>query len=255
MTSMENRIGKPNKEMIIDARKVIRNRTRPTSTPESLIRTPAQCNLFSSGMVHCLVVRDTLLPSTNPSYSFMFQDTEGDGQRITVMMARKQGHAIRIWDTRKLPGDNFSSIKQLNKKSGNYLGKLKKIDKPDLSAFSVFDSKEDKEQIAAIVFDTHHMFQQWKEGTPPRKIKIAIPHVNDEGCAERLPPYLKNKMVESIQRKVTTGIQTLISKDPSFEREQYRLNFNGRVTMASVKNLQIVDANNVICAQFGKVGT
>mmetsp|Transcript_3405 Transcript_3405/g.5236 ORF Transcript_3405/g.5236 Transcript_3405/m.5236 type:complete len:90 (+) Transcript_3405:356-625(+) len=88
------------------------------------------------------------------------------------MMAQKQGNTMRIWDTRKLPGDSLNSIKQLNKKSGNYLGKLKKIDEKDLYAFSVFDFKEDKEQIAAIVFDSSSLFQQWKDGTPLRKIKI-----------------------------------------------------------------------------------
>jgi len=187
----------------------------------------------------------------------MFQDTEGTSERIAVMMAQKQGNAIRIWDTRKLPRDNLNniSIKHVNKKSGNYLGKVKKSEKKELSAFSLFDSKEDKAQIAAVVFDTFHMLQQWKEGIPPRKIKMAIPHVDDKGSSEMLPPYLKNKMVESLQRKVTTGIHTFSSKEPNFERGQYRLNFSGRVTLASVKNLQITNADGEICSQFGKVGT
>ena len=247
-------IGKHSSE---NARHVIRNRARPTSTPESLLRTPSPCNLFSSGMVHCLVVRDIALPSPNPTYSFMFQDTEGQSERIAVMMAQKQGNAIRIWDTRKLhvPGDKLNSIKHFNKKSGNYLGKVKKSEKKDLSAFSLFDSKEDKAQIAAIVFDSCHRLQQWKEGIPPRKIKMAIPHVDSNGSSEMLPPYLKNKMVESIQRKVTTGIHNFSSKEPILDRGQYRLNFSGRVTLASVKNLQITNADGDICSQFGKVGT
>ena len=142
-------IGKPSSE---NARHVIRNRARPTSTPESLLRTPSPCNLFSSGMVHCLVVRDIALPSPNPTYSFMFQDTEGQSERIAVMMAQKQGNAIRIWDTRKVhvPGDKLNSIKHFNKKSGNYLGKVKKSEKKDLSALSLFDSKEDKLKLQQL---------------------------------------------------------------------------------------------------------
>jgi tubby-related protein 1 len=48
----------------------------------------------------------------------------------------------------------------------------------------------------------------------------------------------------------------LKSKDAVYENGNYRLNFNGRVTMASVKNFQLVspDMPNYIVCQFGKVG-
>ena len=44
------------------------------------------------------------------------------------------------------------------------------------------------------------------------------------------------------------------NKDPVFDGGQYRLNFGGRVTTPSVKNMQIVNAQRVIVAQFGRVG-
>ena len=57
------------------------------------------------------------------------------------------------------------------------------------------------------------------------------------------------------QLKLSDPNKIYSSKDPVFERGNYRLNFNGRVTMASVKNFQLAspaDPDEVIC-QFGKI--
>ena len=56
-----------------------------------------------------------------------------------------------------------------------------------------------------------------------------------------------------------TGLRTpgsvLTTKEPTFERGQYRLNFHGRVTTPSVKNFQVVhpDRPGEVLAQFGRV--
>ena len=50
----------------------------------------------------------------------------------------------------------------------------------------------------------------------------------------------------------------LINKPPRWNEQvgAYVLNFNGRVTMASVKNFQLVDPDeqNTVVLQFGRVG-
>ena len=50
----------------------------------------------------------------------------------------------------------------------------------------------------------------------------------------------------------------MINKPPRWNDQvgAYVLNFNGRVTMASVKNFQLVDPEeqNVVILQFGRVG-
>ena len=54
---------------------------------------------------------------------------------------------------------------------------------------------------------------------------------------------------------VPDGYSFLRSKQPIYENGNYRLNFNGRVSIPSVKNFQLVmdgDDDNIIC-QFGKV--
>lgn len=54
---------------------------------------------------------------------------------------------------------------------------------------------------------------------------------------------------------VPEGFTYLRSKEPILDDGNYRLNFNGRVNIPSVKNFQLVipeNPDNVIC-QFGKV--
>ena len=48
----------------------------------------------------------------------------------------------------------------------------------------------------------------------------------------------------------------LKSKPPAWDEalERFFLNFNGRVTMASVKNFQLIDESGDMCLQFGRTG-
>lgn len=240
-----------------NAKNVIENRTRPTSTPESIFKIPNECNVFSSGLVHALVTRE-FYSSTNPTYTFMYQDVEGKSEKIPIMYAKKQGKAIRIWDAQKIPPGSFDLYElreNLSQKSGNYCGKLKKNAGKKYNSFSLYCSKEKKEQFGAFLFENTSLKEQFRDGIPPRKVKVAIPTVSKCGEMERLPMYLRNKMVENVARKVSTGMNVFTSRDPKYDRGQYRLNFNGRVTVASVKNFQLVqESNDELIAQFGKNG-
>ena len=61
-------------------------------------------------------------------------------------------------------------------------------------------------------------------------------------------------MIERYQNNVQGRMEVLQTKEPVFERGQYRLNFHGRVTTPSVKNFQIVgDDHKDIVGQFGRV--
>lgn len=265
---MTPKIGRPNLKFVNEnttGADIVRSRNRPTSTPASIFHTPKPQNLFSSGFVHCCVVRDrTILPSLanqNPVYTFTFQSIGGESEKV-VMVAQKQGNSIRIFDTTRL--QYSGSMRRLNKKSGNYIGKLKR-DKNDTHCFSLYDSNVERQELAAFVFSSLPLIQQLKDGIPPRTLNMAIPHVDNDGAMERLPPYLNLRMIESIKRNVSTGMLNFNSKNPTFDRGQYRLNFNGRVTIASVKNIQIVaggdkkqeenkNEHDEMFAQFGKVG-
>jgi tubby-related protein 1 len=184
----------------------------------------------------------------------MYQSIGGKNEKA-VMVGQKEGNMVRIFETGRLPSlsSDLTSDMKMNKKSGNYLGKIQR-EKTDKSSFSLFDSSEDREQLAAFVYDSKPFLHNWREGQPPRHLKIAIPFVRNDGSLENMAPYLKNRMVENIKKNTATGMQVYSSREPTFDRGQYRLNFNGRVTIASVKNIQIVDSEEKMVAQFGKVG-
>ena len=65
-------------------------------------------------------------------------------------------------------------------------------------------------------------------------------------------------MLAKIKQKEVSKLLYLINKPPNWNDTvgAYVLNFNGRVTMASVKNFQLVqpDQPGLILPQFGRVG-
>ena len=78
------------------------------------------------------------------------------------------------------------------------------------------------------------------------------------------PTANSNKQNELwIQQNGLKGrMEVFCTKEPTFERGQYRLNFRGRVTTPSVKNFQIVHTshdgasqspNSEVIVQFGRV--
>lgn len=91
----------------------------------------------------------------------------------------------------------------------------------------------------------------------PRKMQVAIPAVDDAGR-----PYTSAYATENIMQRIKDRnfheLSYLINKPPRWNEQvnAYVLNFNGRVTMASVKNFQLVDPDehNIVVLQFGRVG-
>ena len=63
-------------------------------------------------------------------------------------------------------------------------------------------------------------------------------------------------LAERLRSDQLDGLVELHNKSPALKNGNYHLNFHGRVTVASVKNFQLVRAGDTerIIAQFGKVG-
>jgi len=234
-----------------------RKRTQPSGRP-GLLLAPQPHHYFASGFIHCCVIRSALQSPLR--VQFLFQKF-GAVDDKTAMVAIKQGGINRIssyhiFDTVRVGGwtaKNNSDAVQLNKKAGNYIGKLRR-EKNDRSTYSLYDSKEQKEQIGAFQYSLPSLAQQWSEGQPPRKMQVAIPTTDKEGAIEPRASYLKNRLIDNIKKQSKTAAHLFSTKEPTYDNGQYRLNFSGRVTTASVKNMQIVDSKGEIFLQFGKVG-
>lgn len=224
----------------------------------SILLAPKENNYFPSGFVHCIVIRDIngATSNTHSTFNFIFQSTTNGKDEIAIVASRQKGNLtsnFHFFDLSRTGTSSALSSLELNKKSGNYIGKLRRL-KNEGTSYSLYNSKEEKDQIGAFMYDMPSVLKQMRDGQPPRKLKVAIPHVDKKGHVEPLAPYLKNRMIESLKKQNSTGLRTFITKKPSHEEGQYRLNFGGRVSVPSVKNMQIIDDNEEIAVQFGKVG-
>lgn len=85
----------------------------------------------------------------------------------------------------------------------------------------------------------------------PRKMQVALPGLNDDGdiikwrdgTGPENGSGAPDDMLNRIKDRNFRDMVYLINKPPRWNEQvgAYVLNFNGRVTMASVKNFQLVD--------------
>ncbi len=95
----------------------------------------------------------------------------------------------------------------------------------------------------------------------PRKMKVCIGKVDEDGTPLKVwrPTKEDDESMVTCLKKEATSLDKLIlldSKPPSWSSEAgaYVLNFNGRVTMASVKNFQLWTHEEQQIMQFGRTG-
>lgn len=92
----------------------------------------------------------------------------------------------------------------------------------------------------------------------PRKMKVCLPRVHGDKRVVFQPTGKESEIMAKYKSNDLDDIQFLINKPPRWNEQvgAYVLNFNGRVTMASVKNFQLVDPDDQepVLLQFGRVG-
>eukprot|EP00981_Chlorochromonas_danica_P005912 scaffold1236_cov170-Ochromonas_danica.AAC.3 len=106
-----------------------------------------------------------------------------------------------------------------------------------------------KMQVALPGLDANDSIIKWKDGQGPSIGNYSNPNPN---------PLAPDDMLSRIKDRNLRDLIYLINKPPRWNEQvgAYVLNFNGRVTMASVKNFQLVDPEeqNSVVLQFGRVG-
>ncbi|GIL70974.1 hypothetical protein Vretimale_4064 [Volvox reticuliferus] len=206
-----------------------------------------------NGPVQCVIVRDRGSVKMYPRYSLFLEE----GKRF-LLSARKRKKQTTSNYVLSLAFDN------LNRESGSFFGKVRANFVG--TEFTIYDrgpkpGKKDasggdatRQELGAVTYQYNVL------GTRgPRKMMAAIPAV--DGSGRRL--YHANSDTDCILERIRhrKGLDELVmmgNKPPRWNDElnAYCLNFNGRVTEASVKNFQLVsdDNHNHIILQFGKVG-
>nr|XP_048307153.1 tubby-related protein 1 [Myodes glareolus] len=131
--------------------------------------------------------------------------------------------------------------------------------------FTVFDNGQNpqrgrgvdvgslRQELAAVIYETNVLGFRG-----PRRMTVIIPGMNSDN--ERVPIRPRNSsdgLLVRWQNKTLESLIELHNKPPIWNEDSgsYTLNFQGRVTQASVKNFQIVHADDpdYIVLQFGRV--
>lgn len=187
-------------------------------------------------------------------YEFFLEDTEE-----FLFMAKKQPNNrtsnYHIWDMRRW----HSGGSKLTKKSGNYVGKLRKKQ----GGYILYSRDIEKKELAALTFIQPSLEAQMQEGALPRQIRAMLCPQSPEGGQRphSVPRPEQDSMLNGIigsgvmeREAFDENFEVLESKYPTFSHGVYRLNFQGRVRFPSIKNFQLTtstDRERVVC-QFGK---
>jgi len=172
------------------------------------------------------------------------------------------------------------------KKTGRgYLGKLRSnfvgtefqifdngLNPKDTDPEETSDGKSVRLEMGSIIYAANVLGSRG-----PRKMQVALPGLDEEdhiipwkdGSCEsnnvtnnsnttNNNNYSSDDILTRMKERNLKDLNYLINKPPRWNEQvgAYVLNFNGRVTMASVKNFQLVDPDeqNAVVLQFGRVG-
>ncbi|XP_050190796.1 tubby protein homolog isoform X2 [Myiozetetes cayanensis] len=110
-----------------------------------------------------------------------------------------------------------------------------------------------RQELAAICYETNVLGFKG-----PRKMSVIIPGMNMDHERVSIRPRNEHEtLLARWQNKNTESVIELHNKTPVWndDTQSYVLNFHGRVTLASVKNFQIIHDNDpdYIVMQFGRV--
>ncbi|KAI4552250.1 hypothetical protein MJT46_016901 [Ovis ammon polii x Ovis aries] len=205
--------------------------------------------------VRCRLTRDKkgMDRGLYPSY-FLHLDTE---KKVFLLAGRKRKRSKTA---------NYlisSDPTNLSRGGENFIGKLRS----NLlgNRFTVFDNGQNphrgggkdvgslRQELAAVIYETNVLGFRG-----PRRMTVIIPGMNSD--SERVPIRPRNAsdgLLVRWQNKTLESLIELHNKPPIWNEDSgsYTLNFQGRVTQASVKNFQIVHADDpdYIVLQFGRV--
>ncbi|XP_012863927.1 tubby-related protein 1 isoform X2 [Echinops telfairi] len=207
-------------------------------------------------IVRCRLTRDKkgMDRGLYPSY-FLHLDTE---KKVFLLAGRKRKRSKTA---------NYlisSDPTNLSRGGENFIGKLRS----NLlgNRFTVFDNGHNphrgggggdvgslRQELAAVIYETNVLGFRG-----PRRMTVLIPGMSSD--SERVPIRPRNAsdgLLVRWQNKTLESLIELHNKPPIWNEDSgsYTLNFQGRVTQASVKNFQIVhaDDSDYIVLQFGRV--
>lgn len=207
----------------------------------------------AAGVVQCYIERDKPTFAWHPTFSLYMRDKDQFLLASKKRTGQRTSNYVISSDKRDLSRDGEGFMGKLR---ANFIG----------TEFIVYDdglAPGDKEsgsrrrELALVNYASNIMGSRG-----PRKMRVVVPRVNpvDNSCFVVQPKddSEEESMSGMLKSNTMTNLIQLMNKPPKWNDQvgAYVLNFNGRVTMASVKNFQLVtpDDHDTVILQFGRVG-
>ena len=195
-------------------------------------------------MVQCYIQRrKTGLGRIFPTYEIYLK--EGDQFLLAARKRKKNKSSNYLISLDK---------EDLARQSGNFFGKLRSNFIG--TEFVLYDKGTNPEKLEGTAKESALVNARQELGTVlykqnvlgsrgPRKMKVMVPRVDETGRRKELKPQsTAESMLERYKAaKNDADVMILKNKPPKWNDQvgAYVLNFNGRVTRASVKNFQLCD--------------
>ncbi|XP_012498483.1 PREDICTED: tubby-related protein 2 [Propithecus coquereli] len=208
--------------------------------------------------LQCLISRNKhgVDKGTFPSYFLFLEATEGRKHLLLAGRKRKRSKTSNYLISMDSTDLSRNGVYFVGKLRSNVFG----------TKFTIFDNGANpnrqnfllqtahiRQELGVVCYETNILGSQG-----PRKMTVIIPAVDSQN--QRIicqPQNAQESILSRYQQEAMQGLILLKSKTPLWSEESgsYVLNFQGRVTRASVKNFQIVHPNNpgYVVLQFGRV--
>ncbi|KAI8999299.1 tubby C-terminal-like domain-containing protein [Gaertneriomyces semiglobifer] len=202
----------------------------------------------------CRIVRRKTTPSEKmyPRYDMYIE--EDDETRTLILTARNRKKTRSSYYVIEAC-ENRGKAEPVGTVRSNFLGTAFGIYGPSTLAKQKDRDKQSRlrEEYGAVLYEPNLLGFKG-----PRKMTVLLPAMTKDG--NRIPCIPENdkaSLIPKFRMGDDRDILTLHNKQPQWNEEtnSFVLNFNGRVTLASVKNFQIVHDNDLdyIIMQFGRV--
>jgi tubby-related protein 1 len=210
----------------------------------------------NSNLVQCYILRDR--SATHVNYELYLEEPN---RKLIVAMKMNLNRTSNYHFFDMTRGIAVQDISKLSKKSGNYLGKLRSLNNLRTEYVLLTHNNAEREEVAGVYFETQRVVDLMTANSQPRKMIVALPHID----SRKLPipnrvqenRYItsssagSNSLVDIIKHnQLTNRALKFVNKQPVFENGNFRLNFGGRVSKASVKNFQLVAADSEEMVDF-----
>lgn len=215
-----------------------------------------------AGMIKCYIKRNKKLSRFYPEYRLYLSD--GDIFLLSSKKRKKKKSSNYLISMSR-SDHNKGSEKIIGKLRSNFLGTEYQIydtGKNPKTVDPFFDEKNEdpiRRELGIVLYGN-----SMTSTRGPRRMNVCITKIQDDGEPKKhwQPENEDESMLKCFKHKTESALRDLYfyeNRQPKWNEDMsaYVLNFNSRVTMASVKNFQLIDQTSrekEVMMQFGRNG-